>query len=224
MSSGHIRWSHSSLKDFETCARKYHEIRVLKKWPKEEGIEALFGTEMHDAAERYLRDGDELEPRFTFLKEALDALKARSGTKYYEHEMALTWELQPCAMDDENVWVRGIADLLIIDEANYTAWVLDYKTGNHKYADTDQLKLMSLFVFAHFPKIKVVRGALLFVLGGHIVKTKINRDERHGFWWDYRQRVALIEQATEADNWNPKKSGLCKKHCEVRSCEHNGKH
>lgn len=218
-----IKWSHSALKDFETCARKYHEVRVLKKWPKQEGLEADFGTKLHEACELYVKEGAQLAPEFAFMQAALDALITKPGTKYCEHEMALTWELVPCAMDAPDVWVRGIADLLVIDDDNYTAWVLDYKTGKPKYADTSQLKLMALFVFAHFPKIKRVRGALLFVqYGGHMEKIVVDRSERHAIWWDYRQRVASIEQARDADVWNPKKSGLCRKHCEVRTCEHWG--
>lgn len=217
----HLKWSHSALKDFETCARKYHELRILKKWPKEEGPEAAYGTKLHKACELYIKDGTPLDPEYKFMQPALDALLEKPGDKYCEHEMALTWELQPCEMKADNVWVRGIADLLVVDEPNYTAWVLDYKTGKSKYADTSQLKLMSALVFEHFPKIKVVKGALLFVLGEHIVKCKVERDDRHAIWWDYRQRVARIEQAMDVGVWNPNRSGLCRKHCPVLTCEHN---
>jgi hypothetical protein len=217
-----VKWSHSSLKDFDTCPRKYYETRVLKKWPREEGPEALFGTALHKAAELYIKEQQPLAPEFRFMQPVLDVLCSKSGDKYCEHEMALTYALVPCAMDAPDVWVRSIADLLVVDQPNYTAWLLDYKTGKHKYADTSQLDLMALQVFAHFPKIKRVKGALLFVMnGGHIVKHEVDRESRHGKWWDYRQRVAYIEQAMENGVWNPKKSGLCRKHCEVLSCEFN---
>ena len=55
--------------------------------------------------------------------------------------------------------MRGIADLLIVDEESLTAWVVDYKTGKDKYPDKEQLTLMSLMVFAHFPIIRVVKSA-----------------------------------------------------------------
>jgi PD-(D/E)XK nuclease superfamily len=221
--STHVKWSHSSLKTFETCARQYHEIRVLKKWPKEQDETAIYGELLHKACEEHIKDGVPLDPRFAFMQGALDAIKDKPGDIYCEHEMALTWELQPCGMKDDNVWVRGIADVLVIDEPNYTAWVLDYKTGNDRYADTSQLTLMSLLTFAHFPKIKRVKGALLFVLKNRIIKHNVEVHERHGFWWKYRERVAAIESAMEANNWNPKPSGLCRKHCPVLTCEHNGR-
>lgn len=223
MSETRIKWSHSSLKDFETCARKYHETRVLKKWPREEGEAAMYGTALHAACEHYVKDGKALDEGFKFMQPALDSLKGREGDKYCEHEMALTWDLQPCAMDAPDVWVRGIADLLVVDEPNYTAWVLDYKTGNDRYADTGQLQLMALLTFAHFPKIKRVNGALLFVLKERIVKARYKVSERHSAWWDYRVRVAAITEALDNGVWNPKPSGLCRKYCEVLTCEHNGR-
>lgn len=218
-----LKWSHSSLKEFETCARKYHETRILKKWPKEDTEESLFGTRLHEACELYIKEDKPLTSEFSFMQPALDALKEKPGKKFCEHEMALTFKLEPCAMDAPDVWVRGIADLLVVDEPNYTAWVLDYKTGKSKYADTTQLTLMALLTFAHFPKIKRVNGALLFVMGNHIVKCRIDAEDRHSHWWDYRQRVANIEQALDADVWNPKSSGLCRKHCPVLTCEFNGR-
>lgn len=52
-----IVWSHSALKDYENCARKYHEIRVLKKYPSEKTEQILYGEQLHKAAEDYVRDG-----------------------------------------------------------------------------------------------------------------------------------------------------------------------
>ena len=28
-----VKWSHSALKDYEGCARRYHEVKVLKNYP-----------------------------------------------------------------------------------------------------------------------------------------------------------------------------------------------
>jgi hypothetical protein len=60
--------------------------------------------------------------------------------------------------------------LLIVDDENLTAWVADWKTGNNKYPDRDQLVLMSLMVFAHFPHIRKVNSALLFIVKNDMVK------------------------------------------------------
>ena len=55
----------------------------------------------------------------------------------------------------------GLLTLVILDEEDETAWVIDYKTGrNARYADKGQLELMALAAFKHFPNIKRVRGGL----------------------------------------------------------------
>lgn len=218
-----IKWSHSSLKQFETCQRQYHEIKVLKKWPFEQGEQALYGEQLHLAAELYVKDGTALPPQFAFIKPVLDALLAKKGTKYPEHEMALDEQLNVVPWDSPDVWVRGIADLLIIDEEEGVAWCIDYKTGSDRYPDTNQLDLMSLMVFKHFPEVHEVRSALLFVVKNSMTKHKVVKEQEAALWWKYRERVASIASCMDTGVWRPKQSGLCKKFCQVLSCEYNGR-
>ncbi len=218
-----VVWSHSALKDYESCARKYHEVRVLKKYKFQETEATMYGTELHKAAEEYVRDDKELPPQFAFIKDMLDALKRKPGRKLCEYQMALTVDLKPCGWKDKETWVRGIADLLIIDDENLTAWVVDYKTGSNKYPDREQLKLMALFVFAHFPHIRKVNAALLFVVKNDMVKASYTLDDADPAWWNYRERIARIEQAHDTGVWNPRPSPLCP-WCPVTTCENHPKH
>ena len=217
-----VKWSHSALKDYEGCARRYHEVKVLKNYPFTDTQATIYGKELHEAAELYIRDGKALPPQFEFIKDALDALNKLPGRKLCEHEMGVRADLTPCAFMDKDVWCRGIADLLIIDDENLTARVVDYKTGNNKYPDREQLKLMALMVFAHFPHIRKVSGGLLFVVKNDLVKASFLRGEAEEYWWDYRERVARIEQAHDSGVWNPKPTPLCG-WCVVKTCEHNRK-
>jgi RecB family exonuclease len=215
-----VTWSHSSLKDYEGCPRRYHEVKVLKNYPFTDTEATIYGKELHEAAELYIKDGTQLPPQFSFLQETLDALKAKPGRKLCEHKMGVTKDLKPCGFMDKEVWVRGIADLLIIDDENLTARVVDYKSGNNKYPDREQLKLMALMVFAHFPHIRRVSGALLFVVKNDIAKASYMVGEAEEYWWDYRERVARIEQAHETGVWNPKPTPLCG-WCPVKNCEYH---
>jgi hypothetical protein len=217
-----VTWSHSSLKDYEGCPRRYHEVKVLKNYPFKDTDATIYGKELHTAAELYIKEGTPLPPQFSFLQATLDALKAKPGRKLCEHQMGVTKDLKPCGFMDKNVWVRGIADLLIIDDENLTARVVDYKSGNNKYPDREQLKLMALMVFTHFPHIRRVSGALLFVVKEDIAKASFMVGEAEEYWWDYRERVARIEQAHESGVWNPKPTPLCG-WCPVATCEHNRK-
>ena len=197
-------------------------MQVLKNFPFTDTQATLYGKELHSAAEHYIKDDTPLPPQFEFIKEMLDALKAKPGRKLCEHEMGVTADLQPCGFMDKDVWVRGIADLLIIDDENLTARVVDYKTGNNKYPDREQLRLMALMVFVHFPHIRKVSGGLLFVVKNDLVKASFLRGEAEEYWWDYRERVARIEKAHETGVWNPKPTPLCG-WCVVKTCEYNRK-
>ena len=222
MTATQVTWSHSGLKKFEQCARQYHEVTVLKRYPFTDTKHTIYGKDVHKAIEDYGRDGTPMPPEFMIFKPVVDALLAKPGRKLFEHEMALTKDLRPCDFKDDNRWVRGIADLLIVDDDNLTARVVDWKTGNDKYPDRDQLTLMSLMVFTHFPHVRSVASALVFLVKGSMVKHKMAREDADAAWWDYRERVAKLEAAHEFDVWNPSQSPLCG-WCPVKDCTFNTK-
>ena len=217
-----VTWSHSGLKKFEQCAKQYHEVTVLKRFPFTDTKQTVYGKDVHKAIEDYGRHGTPMPPEFAQYLPVVDALLAKPGRKLFEHEMALTKDLRPCAFDSDDRWVRGIADLLIVNDDNLTARVVDWKTGNDKYPDRDQLVLMSLMVFAHFPHIRSVSSALFFIVKGTMVKHRMEHDDAAGAWWAYRERVAKLEAAHEYDVWNPSQGPLCG-WCPVRDCTFNPK-
>ena len=217
-----VTWSHSALKDFEGCAKRYHAVKVLKRFPFTDTKHTIYGKDVHKAIEDYGRDGTPLPPELVLFQPVVDALLAKPGRKLFEHEMALTKDLKPCAFGSDDRWVRGIADLLIVDDDNLTARVIDWKTGNDKYPDRDQLVLMSLMVFMHFPHIRSVASALVFLVKGSMVKHKMSYEDAEAAWWDYRERVAKLEAAHEFDVWNPSQSPLCG-WCPVKDCTFNTK-
>jgi hypothetical protein len=198
-------------------------MKVLKNYPRVETEATLYGTQLHEQCELNIRDGRELDVSFGFLRPALEVLNSMPGRKLTELEMGVREDLTPCAFDAPDVWCRGIADLVIIEDDNLTARVFDYKSGSDRYPDTDQLMLMSLLIFAHFPHVRQVSGGLLFVLKGTSAKYKVSRDQEQELWWRWRERVARLDAAHANGVWNPKQSGLCKKHCDVLTCEFNGR-
>jgi len=218
-----ITWSHSALKDYEGCARRFHEVKVLKKFPFQDTEQTRYGKDLHLAAELYIKEGTPIPEHFAFVKPVLDALIAKPGRKFAEYEMALTEDLNPVAFNSPNRWVRGIADLIIVNDDNYTARIIDYKTGNDKYPDRDQLILMSLMVFAHFPHIKHVKSALLFVVKNSMVTHEMGLEDVEPAWWQYRERVAKFNASHAHDVWNPNRTPLCG-WCPVTNCEFHPRH
>lgn len=218
-----VKWSYSGLKQYETCALQYHEVKVLKKYPREETDATRYGTRLHEQGELFIKEGRPLDPDFKFMQPTVDSLAAMPGRKFPELEMALKFDLTPCDFKDPDYWVRGIADLVIVHDENLTARVFDYKSGSDKYPDTDQLTLMSLLVFKHFPEVRYVTSGLLFVLKNSVVKHKVDKDQEDALWWKYRERIIRLAMAHATDTWNPTQSGLCRKHCPVTSCIYNGR-
>lgn len=223
MTSAAVTWSHSGLKDFEGCARRFHEVKVLKRFPFKDTVHTLYGKDVHKAIELYGRDGVPMPEKFAQFKPTVDALLAKPGRKLFEYEMGVTRDLKPCAFDSDDRWVRGIADLLIINDDNLTARVVDWKTGSDRFPDRDQLVLMSLMVFTHFPHIRSVSSALFFIVRDSMVTHKMTRDDAESAWWQYRERVAKLEAAHSSGVWNPSQSPLCG-WCPVESCPFNPKH
>ena len=222
---GAAPWSFSRIKSFEQCPKKFYHLKVAKDYKEPETEAMLYGTAVHLAAEEYVRDGKPLPPEYVYVKAPIDALCAKKGEKLCELEMGLTADLEPCGFRDEEVWWRGIADLVILDEESKTAWVIDYKTGkNTRYADKGQLELMALAVFKHYPDIETVKGGLLFVVCNELIKDTYNSTDAGKMWEKWLADYNRMETAFDSDVWNAHQSGLCKRHCLVTECVHNGRH
>ena len=216
-----ITWSYSGLGLFQQCPRKYYHLRVIKDIvePKTDAI--TYGEMVHTAAEDYIGKGIPVPEKFAFITPVLDVLKEIPGTKHCEYKMGLTEDLEPCGFFDKKVWYRGIADLLIINDQ--VAHIIDYKTGKSaKYADTGQLELMALAIFKHFPEVKKVKAGLLFVIAKQFVKDNYSVDKAPDLWQKWLKDYDRMKYAYKSDVWNPRPSGLCKKHCVVTTCPHNG--
>lgn len=217
-----VTWSFSSLKTFKTCAKKYHAEKVLKLYPESETEASRYGKVVHSAFEHYLRDGTPLPPDLVKFQGMLDKIKAIPGELFVEHEMALLPDKTPCDFHDENRWVRGIADVLVVNTEKGLAYVGDHKTGSARYPDLTQLNLMALMVFAKWPQINTVKGALFFIHHNVVPTATYHRKDMDKMWKKWETDVAKLNAAYETDTWNPSPNGLCRKWCPVEHCEYNG--
>lgn len=210
-------FSYSAIKDFKGCARRYHAVRVAKLYPSPKTEAIIFGEQVHKALEEYVRDGKDIPPGFQKFKPVADSVLTMPGEKHCEFKMALDADRQPVPFLGKKVWVRGIADVLVIDGEN--ARVVDYKTGGAKYPDKDQLELMALMVFAHFPAVNAVKGALAFVSHDVLVKGVYKRENIDKMWAKWETNAALLDKAFEVNVWHPNPTPLCR-WCPHDACEH----
>lgn len=214
-------WSYSSLKTFQQCPRKYYHLKVAKDIVDRPHEAALYGSSVHKAAEDHVRDGVPIPAKFDYIAPTIEALKKIPGDKHCEIKLGLTEDLQACDYDALDAWWHGIVDLLVVNEADGVAHMVDYKTSKSaRYADLHQLDYMAVAVFAKFPAVKKIKSALLFVVSNEFVKKDHLVEMRERYVESIRPHLQRLEAAMETGVWNPINGPLCK-FCPVRSCEHN---
>ena len=211
-------WSFSSLKEYINCPKKYQEVRILKNYSFVDTPQTIYGKEVHEALELYVRDNKPLAKNYLRFKKVVDTLIDIPGKKYPEYKMALTKKMGTCDFEDDNRWVRGIADLVIVDGEQ--AYIIDYKTGSNKYPDTKQLKLMALMCFIHFPDVNFIKAGLLFIMKNSFVEESYTRDDIHKAWKSFEQPLDRLTMSYEKDEWIPNPTPLCG-WCPVETCEHH---
>jgi hypothetical protein len=178
----------------------------------------IYGTEVHKALEDYVKDGKELALNYIRFKGVVDELIAIPGQKYPEYQMALGHDKTPCAFDNPDRWVRGIVDLLIVD--NDYAFIVDYKTGSNKYPDAKQLRLMSLMTFAHFPQVNKIKAGLLFVMHNNFITEEYKREDIEKSWGKFEGPLTRLDKAFETNVWPCNPTPLCG-YCPVKTCDYH---
>lgn len=219
-----IAWSYSSIKTFDQCPKKYYHLRVKKDYKDEDSTATIYGKELHSAAEEFIKSGTPIPAKFSFLAPTLEALNKIEGEKHCELKLGVAkrdGRFVACDFFAKDVWWRGIADLLIVNENKKVAYLVDYKTSkNAKYADTKQLDLLAGAVFVHFPKVMEIKSALLFVVSEEIVKKEHEFMLKSSYLNCMEPELIRLDAAMKTDVWNPNSGPLCK-FCPVTECSHN---
>lgn len=211
-----FQWSFSSLKDFVNCPKQYYEVKIARTFTKVVTEQMRYGTAVHKACEDYVRDGIPLAKNYQRYQRLLDAVLDSPGDRYVEHKMGLTKEGTACDFDAEDRWVRGIVDVLTVHRD--TAWLVDYKTGNARYPDTKQLKLMALMTFAHFPEVQSIRGGLLFLAHDVFIDERYERRDIEQIWQTFHPSLMRLQISYDRNVWPANPTGLCG-WCPVNTCK-----
>jgi CRISPR/Cas system-associated exonuclease Cas4 (RecB family) len=212
-----IKWSYSGLKDFVNCPRQYNEVKVLKRYEKKATVEMRYGTQVHSALEDYVKEGKPLAKNYEHFGKQLDPLRDMEGIKYPEYRMALTINRQPCTFGAKDYWVRGIADLMVVDGDQ--GYIVDYKTGSNKYPDPKQLQLMALMGFEYFPEVTHFKAGLLFVAHNDFVTSEYQREKIDKYWDDFAPQLKRLQLSYENGVWQENPTPLCG-WCPVSDCTH----
>jgi hypothetical protein len=214
-----IRWSHTSLEHSKQCLRSYHEIRVLKNFKSEENEQLIWGNRCHKAFELALRDSIPLPEGMTLWQSVIEQFRGLKGSMLVEQEMAITEGFQPCDYWAKETWCWGKVDALWLNGS--VAKAVDWKFGKRK-PDSDQLALMALLVFHHYPEVQEVRTLFMWMKTLQKDREDFKRQDIPALWQRFIPDYHRLVLALKNDEWPPRTSGLCRKHCPVVTCSYNG--
>ena len=200
--------SFSRVSTFESCPTKFEYLYVTKQVVDQGNQYTLHGTRVHEALEHYGKGTISVLPDdMTKYTGMMDKILAREGIKHFEYQMAIDAEKNPCDWFADSVWIRGVADVLIIDGEK--AWCLDHKTGQVKDNPT-QLQLFAALVFAHFPDVQIVNTSYLWLAHGTVTKSEYTRGMVGHIWTSLTPRFDAVQEAYDLGVFEPKPSRLCR--------------
>lgn len=223
MQSKPFTWSWSALESFETCPKKHYHLRIAKDVVEPEGPALAWGRQAHTALENRVMKGTPLPAQFAMWEgygAYISGLREQGAQVKAEVKHCLTSELAPTTYFGKDAWVRGASDVEVT--RGRAMWVFDWKTGKLK-PESGQLRLHTALVMQANPGIQKVSTAFVFLPDNAIVSEQFTRADLPKLWGEFLPRVKAMEQAVVSQTFQPRPSGLCKRHCPVVSCPHHGR-
>lgn len=209
-----VAWSHSSLKKFLDCPKRYYEERVVKSVKDTPSEQSLWGDRVHKLIQAAIETKEIPEDEFASYIRPLTPFFETKGTLYTEQKLAITSSFKPTQWFASDVWCRVILDALWID--NDKALIVDWKSGKRR-KDSNQLRLNALVLFAHYPEIDRINTAFVWLQGGAPDIEKFKREDIPVAWQEILPDVRRLEYAHRTQTFVPKPGPLCG-WCPVQSC------
>ena len=223
--------SFSAMDKFANCPRKFHAYDVMKSIREPENDNMREGFRVHKAMADFIANNKPLPPEYERFGDWVTTMLTHQPDEkvYVEHQMACTFELKPCAYFSrvDKVWLRSQADLLVINGPN--ALSVDWKTGKEpddRYEllpKNFQLRLTALLIFLHYPQVQHIDSKYVYLSAGTSTSFDMPKSDLRDFIPQMYDVASGIQKAVRSNQWPPRRSGLCKKHCLVTGCEFHGK-
>lgn len=220
--------SHSSLNVFETCPRQYEAKYITKEVKYVQSAAAAWGDEVHKALESFLvsQATVSLPTNMAQYQKWGEVILRRAdsigGRVLAEVSMGITKDGQGVDYWDKRAFFRGKGDVLILAPEKKCAENYDWKTGKIKN-DTMQLKGYNLLTLATHQEIDVVRAGFVWLPDNKLSPPEVATREQFGEQLRLiTDRWARLRTAYMRGVFPPRPNGLCRKYCDVTSCEHHG--
>jgi ATP-dependent exoDNAse (exonuclease V) beta subunit len=205
-----IALSYSRLSVFEQCEARFDYQYVSKRVQDQANEASAYGDRVHKVLEQY---GQGSAPRGVEAQQTLDkwgplvdTITRRPGDKFFEHQMAVNQDLQPVDWFAKDVWIRAIADVLVVD--GDTAYVLDWKTGKVKENPT-QLQLFAAMVMWHFPQVTKVQTSFVWLAYNEVTNSRYERRYLDALWRAIKPRFDKVQEVVDLGVYKTKPGPLC---------------
>ncbi len=207
-------YSYTFFSTWDICRRQAFHRYVLKDIPFKETEAMRWGTNVHTAMEKRVREGKELPQEMKMYEPyalALVNLKPQC-----EMKLGIRKDGSPCAFFDSDVWLRGKADVATKHET--TALLFDYKTGKRR-EDAYELEIQALMLNAAWPEITKIIGQYIWLKDHDIGKAHDVSDTAATFE-NTQEKADEIESAFRRGDWPERPGPLCG-WCDDFTCQHN---
>lgn len=225
--AGVLPWSWSTLELYETCPKRFYELKIAKSCKEPESQHLIWGNEVHTAFELLIKHNEPLPQRMSQWNNIAAKLQAAPGDKYPELALGIDKNLIACDFWDKEGWNRGKEDLVIIN--GNVAVDLDYKTGKEKQY-SKQLDISAARIFANFVDVDIVHTSFVWLETGRFTRATFVRENYYAICESFNDRVAQMLWSEKHNTWPAKPSGLCKRGrkpgstymgCPVTNCPHS---
>lgn len=193
-------WSYSRLSVFEKCPKQYY-YSSIKKIPTPQHPAAQRGTNIHDAAERYIKGEDKVFPKELLqFQDAFEDLQRMytEGTCVVEEDWAFDTEWKPTGWFDDDTWGRYKIDAYVKKDDKTV--VIDFKTGRYLGNESSHEAQCALYAAAtayKFPETTKIQAELWYLDHGRISRHSYTTEELDVRRKNFHARAMKLSTATE---------------------------
>lgn len=173
-------WSHSRLKDFESCKYKAY-LKYVEKRPEPDTIDktaANRGSQLHEEAEHFIRgELPVITPGLAKWTDTFERLRASfpDGKILVEDEWAFDLDWGITSWLSDNVWCRQKLDVFEFT-SEITGEVTDWKSGKkfgNEVSHTQQGQQYAVGTFLRYPQLIEVTVSFKYLdhKGQHLTRT-----------------------------------------------------
>lgn len=208
LSKGKFPLSYSRMNNFKTCPAQFEHLYLTKDVVFQSSDAMDYGKRVHKQLELYGKTGDvsQLTRETLRWKGLVDRIRKVRGDIDYEMAVGLTEDLKKCGWFANDIWLRAILDVLVVD--GDTAYALDYKTGKVR-DDLTQLQFFACIVMFLYPQVNTVNTAFLWLVHDKDTTVVYTREHLEPLWGKLCKQLDVIQEAITLGIFVAKPSPLC---------------